>query len=141
LTAEVWIVDASIAVKWVVDEPDSAAAVALMDGRPRAAPSYILVEAANAIRKQCAAGKITPEAAALALYDLFAAPLERIPVDEALVADALTLAIDLAHPVQDCLYLALARRSGARVITADRKFARAVRASPAHAASIVLLGE
>ena len=34
------------------------------------------------------------------------------------------LALHLAHPLADCLYLALAERLGVALITADRAFAR-----------------
>lgn len=36
---------------------------------------------------------------------------------------ALQLAIDLNHPIYDCLYLALAIRLDTHVVTADRRFA------------------
>ena len=141
MTAERLVVDASVAVKWVVDEPGSAAAITATRDRLLTAPAYMLVEAANGIRKQSAAGKITPAAASSALQDLVGTPVERVPVDETLVHEALALGLELDHPLQDCLYLALARRTGARVITADHKFARAVRENGTHAERIVLLGE
>jgi predicted nucleic acid-binding protein len=40
------------------------------------------------------------------------------PIGE-LTKQALTLAIDLAHPVYDCFYLSLAQRENAVLITAD----------------------
>ncbi|UKJ74068.1 type II toxin-antitoxin system VapC family toxin [Azospirillum brasilense] len=36
--------------------------------------------------------------------------------------DAQVLALEFGHPVYDCLYLALARRLGIPVVTADRRF-------------------
>jgi predicted nucleic acid-binding protein len=44
------------------------------------------------------------------------------------LAAASELALQLAHPLADCLYLALAERLGVALITADRAFAR--RAAP-----------
>ena len=41
--------------------------------------------------------------------------------DEALVSAALNLALTLTHKVPDCLYLALAEREGAVLVSADRK--------------------
>ena len=41
--------------------------------------------------------------------------------DAALAAPALELARELGHPVYDCVYLALARRRNAPLITLDRK--------------------
>ena len=41
--------------------------------------------------------------------------------DEVLVRAALNLALGLKHKVPDCLYLALAEREGALLVSADRK--------------------
>ena len=41
--------------------------------------------------------------------------------DEGLVQAALALAFELGHKVPDCLYLALAEREGALLVSADRK--------------------
>lgn len=38
-----------------------------------------------------------------------------------LAARALDIALAIAHPVYDCLYLALAESTGMRILTADRK--------------------
>ena len=42
--------------------------------------------------------------------------------DETVSADAVRLALALDHPVYDCVYLALAHRIGAMVVTADLRF-------------------
>jgi predicted nucleic acid-binding protein len=57
------------------------------------------------------------------------------------LAAAAELARALAHPVYDCLYLALAIRECAQVVTADRRFQAAVEASPAHRGMVRLLGD
>jgi predicted nucleic acid-binding protein len=136
------VVDASVAVKWVLLEDGSNEALAAVSSLGAVvAPALLLVEVANAIRKRVRAGQIEAALGLAAFKDLLAVPMTRIETDEALAQDALTLALELGHPVQDCLYLALALRTGSRVLTADRKFARAVRANNAHAGNIVLLGE
>jgi Transposase/PIN domain len=38
------------------------------------------------------------------------------------IADVAALALELGHPLQDCLYLAVARRHKFPLLTADRKF-------------------
>lgn len=43
------IVDASVAIKWVVTEPGSDLAAGLLDGRPLHAPTLMRIEAANAL--------------------------------------------------------------------------------------------
>ena len=44
----------------------------------------------------------------------------------------------LGHPVYDCVYLALAHRLGATVVTADAQFVRAL-APTEHGAAVVTL--
>ena len=46
--------------------------------------------------------------------------------DETVSAGAVRLALALGHPVYDCVYLALAHRIGATVVTADLRFANAL---------------
>jgi predicted nucleic acid-binding protein len=54
------------------------------------------------------------------------APMVLVEHDDALERRALELAIALDHPVYDCLYLALAERMGVGMVSADRRFLRAM---------------
>ena len=112
------VVDASVAIKWVVDEPGSAAAALLLDGRPLHAPPLLFVEAANAFWVMTRRGAIDLAGAADALNQLRQAPFAALPRAE-LVPQALTLAQRLDHPVYDCVYLALALMREVPVVTAD----------------------
>jgi len=47
--------------------------------------------------------------------------VDRVEPDRQLQAEALALACHLNHPVYDCLYLALARREAATLISTDRR--------------------
>ncbi|MCT4364708.1 MAG: type II toxin-antitoxin system VapC family toxin [Synechococcaceae cyanobacterium MAG-AL1] len=47
--------------------------------------------------------------------------VDQIEPDRHLQVEALALACHLNHPVYDCLYLALARREAATLLTADRR--------------------
>jgi predicted nucleic acid-binding protein len=70
-------------------------------------------------------GEITPEAAYRSLdvwSDIVHGIVVLIPEDHDLPA-ALKLALELNHPLQDCIYLALAERFDAPLVTADEKFA------------------
>ena len=131
------VVDASVALKWVVEEEGSEAALALR-GRDLAAPSLLRVEAANALRTLAARRAITP-AVALDLFVLLQeAPVALVEPDDALERRALEIALDLAHPVYDCVYLALAERMGRVLVTADGRLLRAARATE-HAARVAAL--
>jgi predicted nucleic acid-binding protein len=131
------IVDASVATKWLLAEPDSGLAFALR-ARDLAAPALLGIEVANALWTATARGQVLP-ADALNLLDLFAdAPVAVLGTDAALERRALEIALAVNHPVYDCLYLALAERTGRLLVTADARFLRALRATPyaAHAAAL-----
>lgn len=99
------VIDASVAMKWLVDEEGSEAAFTLRD-REIAAPALLRIEAANVLRTLVARQAATPEEA----LDLFAllqdAPVTIIDHDEALERRSLQLGLELGHPVYDCFYLA-----------------------------------
>lgn len=117
-----WIVDAGVAVKWVLPEADSPLALRLR-GERLLAPDLIDIECANVLWKAARRGEIT-EAEAEAAHALLAeAPVERLPVVP-LLPGALRHALRQGHPVYDCLYLEAAVISGFPLVTADRRLAR-----------------
>lgn len=132
------VIDASVALKWVLDEPGADAAAALRS-ESLIAPELWLVEAANALWRRTRRGEMSDEQAKERLVVLLAAPVTAAPIERDLLAAA-DLADTLAHPVYDCLYLAMAIRENTQVITADRRFHAVVAASPALAGRIRLLG-
>ena len=131
------VVDASVAVKWVVPEPGSEAAGAL-HGDELIAPSLWLVEAANALWRLVLQGELIAEQASARLVELASAPVTSLPIEPHLRV-ALQLGIELHHPIYDCLYLAVALHHDTQVVTADRCFVAAVGNSP-HADRVRLLG-
>jgi len=137
-----FVVDASIACKAVVEEAGSVLAHTLFSGDDRlVAPSYVLIECANALRKKAASGGLDRASAVAAYDDLVGLPFELVPVTSTLTRDALELALAIGHPVQDCIYLAVAREQAASVVTADMAFVRAVRRHRDLAALIVPITE
>ena len=114
------VIDASVALKWVLDEPGGAEAEALLD-EALIAPGLWLIEAANALWKRAGRGEISPDEAAERLQALLNAPVAT-PRAEDDLASALSLSSQLTHPVYDCLYLALAIREDTQVVTADARF-------------------
>ncbi len=124
------IVDASVAVKWVTGEQNREKANELFaGGDPLAGPSLLRIEVMAAIARKTRFHEITP-ADAVASADLWSAILNGdvllIPEDADLPR-ALALSIELDHPLQDCVYLALAERLDAALVTADEKFFAKVR--------------
>lgn len=122
------VIDASVALKWVIPEQDSGAAEALR-GNDLIAPSLWLTEAANALWRYVSAGQLNAEQAARRFAELAGAPVAAITI-EAHIAAALKIAVELRHPVYDCLYLAVALAHDTHVVTADRRFAAAAALPP-----------
>ena len=135
-----FVVDASVAVKLLVDEPDSDAARGLAaSGEELHAPRLMASEAANALWRKARTGQMERADAGAALAWMAEMPL-RWHDDETVSADALRLALALDHAVYDCVYLALAHRIGATVVTADRRFVTAV-APTEHGESVMTLAD
>lgn len=131
------VIDASVALKWVLAEPGQDAADALLD-QDLIAPSLWLLEAANALWRRNLRGELSAGEAEERLSELFNAPVTSIPIEDDLTMAA-TLAQRLGHPVYDCLYLALAIREQTQVVTADRRFWTIARTAPDLADRVRLL--
>lgn len=126
-----YVVDASVVVKWLVDEDYSYEAAGLLDtGSTFVAPALVFAEAANALWAMRRRGDIAANDLADAVATLQAMPVS-VPVSMLqLTAAAARLAVDLDHPVYDCFYLALAIQTQYPVVTADARFKDRVRAHP-----------
>ncbi|WP_439613928.1 type II toxin-antitoxin system VapC family toxin [Reyranella sp.] len=131
------VVDASIVLKWVLEEQGSEAAEELLE-KDLAAPSLWLLEAANALWRRTVRGELTQAEAVERLTELSKAPIASVPLEQDL-PEAMRLALQLNHPVYDCLYLALAKRLGTYVITADTRFGQAVGSHVVHVGHIRVL--
>jgi len=123
------VVDASVAVKWLFEEPDSERAEALLtsaeEGRLKlVAPAILSAEIANALWKRMRRGDMGRQKT-LETEQRFeeVCPL-LLPIED-LVQRALELAIDSRHPVYDCLYVALAEELSGELVTADERLYRA----------------
>ena len=84
------------------------------------APELMLSEVANTLWKLWRADLLNNLDAQQLLADARDL-VDRVEPDRHLQAEALALACHLNHPVYDCLYLALARREAATLISADRR--------------------
>lgn len=114
------VIDASIAIKWVVDETGSDEALALRRER-LLAPDLLIAECANVLWKKVRRGEFTATEAILAARLIERADIHFQPM-RMLMEPAERLAIALDHPAYDCFYLALAEATESEFVTADRDF-------------------
>lgn len=134
------VVDASVAVKWLVVEEDSTRARDLVDGGEELhAPRLLASEVANAVWRKVRLGQVDRRAAPQLVATMSDMPVRWHP-DETLSADAVRLAVALDRPVYDLMYLILAQRLGTRVVTADQRFVNAL-ASTDHGDLVVALAD
>lgn len=119
------VIDTSVAVKWVVPEPDSASALDLLEHQ-MLAPELLLPECLNVLWRKRMKMELDATQADAALSALAAARIEWLPI-RPLMRDALEIAVRLKHPAYDCIYLAAAMRSGVPMVTADARFAKRCR--------------
>ena len=99
------VVDASVAVKLLVDEPDSDAVRELAaSGQELHAPRLLVSEVANALRRKVRQGQIARADAGAAMASVSDMPM-RWNDDETVSADPVRLALALDHPVYNCMGL------------------------------------
>ena len=117
-------VDASIVAKWFLTEPQSDEARQLLAPRLRRhAPDVLPVEYANTIWKKVHRREI-PDAQPY-LEGLASLP-DAVTLHDSgdLLDKALRIAVEMDHPVYDCLYLACADATSSVLVTADQRFAK-----------------
>jgi predicted nucleic acid-binding protein len=115
------VVDASVAVKWFVDEVHADSARRLLNDQYNLlAPDLIWAEVANAFWKRWRRGEMSR-----ASVDDALSQFRRAPLDTAQMAGLLTSAWEIAaqhnRSVYDTLYFALASSQTCPFVTADRK--------------------
>ena len=120
------VLDASVAARVYIEEAGSDDTIALLTGQQKLlAPELIRVEVAAALLRRVRKGElVTAKAHRRCRHWLerLRQGLFRLTPDEDLLEDAIALAAELQHPLQDCLYLAAARQADVPLITADGKF-------------------
>lgn len=114
-----WVVDASVAAKWLAPEPDSPLAEALLDDE-LIMPDLLFAEVGNILWKKQLRGEMDAAAVQVGARWLLQVPMQ-VHDSASLLSDALALALQLQHPAYDCFYLALAQRADVPLVTADRR--------------------
>ena len=123
------VVDASVGLKWILQEDESLLAHALATGEEELlVPDFWLHEACNVMWLQVHHRLLTPEEARQGL-SLLRALVEPTPTAELALHDiALDIALAIDHSPYDTMYVAFAIAVGARaVVVADGAFSRNMR--------------
>jgi len=118
-----YVIDASIAIKWVIQETGTAEALDLRLDSRLLAPDLLVAECANILWKKVQRDELSRAEASLAGRILQTADIELAPMRSLLEA-ATNLAVDIAHPAYDCLYIALAVATDCPFVTADERLVR-----------------
>jgi predicted nucleic acid-binding protein len=126
-----FVVDASVAIQWYVEEPLSLIARQLPRlGEPLYAPDLYLAEMGNIAWKLAMRGEITT-AHARTIGEVLPRGMPTLLASQTFLADALDLSLGLQHPLYDCLYLACARHVAGRMVTVDGRLLAAVKGTEA----------
>jgi len=125
-----FVVDASVAIKWVVPEEHSEAAYSLLrEDRDLRAPDLLWAETGNILWKKWRRKELTSKEVSEILTDLRQYPLTILPT-EPLCDLAWTFAQRFERSFYDSLYLALAVSESCPLVTADRRLFNALSAAP-----------
>ncbi len=115
------VIDASVAVKWFVNEDRAAEAQALLSlDSDLLAPTSILYEIFHALWDKARTG-LLPASRLPELADVVPTPFTALIPLEHLYAAAAAMAQSHTLAIYDCAYIALAMREHAELVTADER--------------------
>lgn len=124
------VVDSSVVVKWVLDEPDSdqadrVQAEVVNRGHRLVLVDLAIVEVCNAIWKRFFRGLLSADEARDALQELRASPVH-LEAGEPLLHPAMEIAMRYRRAFYDALFVALVQQLNLPGVTADEPLVRAV---------------
>ncbi len=132
----IYVIDASVVIKWFIPEIYSDAARRLLQhDHQYFAPDLLFAETTNAIWKKVRRGELSSSHGKQLTTDLHKIAVETIAC-RVLATDAYALAIASECTVYDALYLALAVRLEAQMLTADERLVRALTGAPVAASHV-----
>jgi predicted nucleic acid-binding protein len=124
------VIDASVAAKWLFEEPGSELADLLLSrGDMLLAPDLLHAEIGNVVWKRLARGQLDPARTEPILEELLAAPVKLFPVST-LMREAVHIAHRYRRSFYDASYLALAVQESCMLVTADQRLSNALRNTP-----------
>lgn len=125
-----FVVDASVAAKWLFPEPHEEPARRLLDvEHQRLVPDLLYAEIANICWQRIRRGTASTDEVEQRLSALLDVPVQVHP-SRALAPLALALAAAINQTAYDCMYLAVAVLRHCPLVTADRRFYDALGRTP-----------
>jgi predicted nucleic acid-binding protein len=120
------IVDASVTIKWFIEEVHAEAARRLLaDSYELIVPDLWWPECGNILWKKVQRAELTADEARLVREGLEQQVIHIFP-SVLLIEPALEIALDSSRSVYDCLYLSLALLTNCQLVTADRRLFNAL---------------
>ncbi len=120
------VVDASVAVKWFLNEKFSEDALALLTVACKpVAPTLAAFEVSGAITRACLRNDIDGEhmsACRDRWLHMMRTSVIRLELDQRDMVRGSEISLLLKHPLADCIYLAMAERLKTTLVTADSVF-------------------
>jgi predicted nucleic acid-binding protein len=133
------VIDASVVAAGLLAEEHADRAMKILARGELQAPDLIVPEFSSALWKRVVRGEFALEEAVGLLDSFSRIPLRTVPsIDLARVA--LEAAVRTGRTVYDSMYVSLAIRSGAAMVTADKRLVNALAGGP-YARRVIWLGE
>jgi predicted nucleic acid-binding protein len=125
---EMFVLDCSVAAKWVLPEPDRAPALELFERYESGeisliAPDLLLAEFASLLAKRSRRKQISTEQAHEA-FRLMTRCAPRLIDTRPRIFHALDISLRHQMSLRDCVYIALAMEHDCRLLTVDRRLFR-----------------
>lgn len=134
------VVDASVAIKWFVEEEHAAAARRLLDDEYElCAPDLWWPECSNILWKKVQRSELTAQEARLIRGGLDQQNVTIFP-SSLIIEPALEIALETGRSIYDSCYLALALLTECQVMTADIKFFNSLQKT-SYTAQILLIAD
>ena len=123
------VVDASVLIKWFLDEVQADHARELQDDQYELfAPDLLWPESGNILWKKVQRGELMADEARLICDGLLKQPIHIFPSDLVL-EPALEIALETGRTVYDSCYLALAMLTECQLVTADHRLVNSLQGS------------
>jgi predicted nucleic acid-binding protein len=133
------VIDASVAIKWVLEEAGSSEARDLALTETLIAPDFLFVECANVLWTKARRNLLSKADAGAKLAAIEAVSIRAVSGPRHAAA-AMAIAFELDQTAYDSLYLAVALAERSILVTADARFFQTAAAHPVYRASVKSLG-